>query len=50
MVKESARLALHFGLPIQELHIHHDNGTKKFIEALKKYGKQWKKVEEYIAT
>ena len=23
---------------------------KKFIEALKKYGKQWKKVEEYIAT
>lgn len=23
---------------------------KKFIEALKKYGKQWKKVEEYIQT
>ena len=23
---------------------------KKFIEALKKYGKQWKKVEDYIQT
>ena len=23
---------------------------KKFVEALKKYGKQWKKVEEYIQT
>lgn len=28
----------------------HQKNINKFVEALKKYGKQWKKVEDYIQT